>query len=129
MMNTRCLLQQKNLKIIHSHISLFSSLLSLLFSLHVRKKKKFKTLFFSLSSSAEIKIFLFNPLSRLFSLSVRKAFCSLFLGVWRHTKRCFVGGVCVPKSTLSHSHSLSHSLTLSLKNKRVQNEEEEAEED
>tara|TARA_B100000475_G_scaffold16120_2_gene11715 strand:+ start:202 stop:588 length:387 start_codon:yes stop_codon:yes gene_type:complete len=127
MMNTMS--SPKKSKIIHSHLSLFSSLVSLLFSLQKVRKKKFKTLFFSLSSSAEIKIFLFNPLSRLFSLSVRKAFCSLFLGVWRHTKRCFVGVVCVPKSTLSHSHSLSHSLTLSLKNKRVQNEEEEAEED
>ena len=127
MMNTMS--SPKKSKIIHSHLSPFSSLVSLLFSLQKVRKKKIKTLFFSLSSSAEIKIFLFDPLSRLFSLSVRKAFCSLFLGVWRHTKRCFVGVVCVPKSTLSHSHSLSNSITLSLKNKRVQNEEEEAEED
>ena len=126
MMNTMS--SPKKSKIIQSPLSLLLSRVSAVFSAK-SPKKKFKTLFFSLSSSAEIKIFLFNPLSRLFSLSVRKAFCSLFLGVWRHTKRCFVGGVCVPKSTLSHSHSLSHSLTLSLKNKRVQNEEEEAEED
>lgn len=85
----------------------------------VRKKK------FKLFSLLQIKIFLssFSPFLCLYE----KSFCSLFLGVWRHNKSCC--WCCVPKSTLSHSHSLSNSITLSLKNKRVQNEEEEAEED
>ena len=75
------------------------------FSAFVRKKKKNSKLFsLSLSSSANKNI----PLLFLaFSLS----FCSLFLGVnGGILKVVGVGGVCVPKSTLSHSHSLTLTL-------------------
>jgi hypothetical protein len=91
------LLQKKSTKNHHtqSHLSLLLSLTCVslrLFSLHFvrEEKKKFKTLL------------------------------SLSLLLWRHTQSSSVacggkvvgggGGVCVPKSTLSHSHSLTLTL-------------------